>query len=131
MKFQKMIRMQLMLVGLGAGLLVAKPVFAQQEMDPTLFEEASDPSHPGQGSFNVAATPVAAVKPAEESPALASVQEADVAGWTALDGDTIMILMVGIASIVLLGMAEAVRGRRRRTWGEIAADDFPAGATAN
>ena len=44
MKFQKMIRIQLMLVGLGAGLLVAKPVFAQQETDPTLFEVASDPS---------------------------------------------------------------------------------------
>ncbi len=42
MKFQKMIRAQMMLVSLGAGLLLARPVRAQQEVDPTFFEGASD-----------------------------------------------------------------------------------------
>ena len=38
MKFQKMIRIQMMLVGMGAGLLLARPACAQQEMDPELFD---------------------------------------------------------------------------------------------
>jgi hypothetical protein len=130
MKFQKMIRIQLMLVGLGAGLLVAKPVFAQQETDPTLFEVASDPSQPDQGSFNVAPPPVVVAQAVPDATASA-VQEADAAGMTALDVKTILALMVGIGSIVLLGMAEAVRGSRRRTWREKATDGLPAGATAS
>jgi hypothetical protein len=131
MKFQKMIRIQLMLVGLGAGLLVAKPVFAQQETDPTLFEVASDPSQPDQGSFNVAPPPAAIAQAAPDSTVPSAVQEADAAGMTALDVKTILALMVGIGSIVLLGMAEAVRGSRRRTWKEKASDGFPAGVTAS
>jgi hypothetical protein len=59
------------------------------------------------------------------------VQEADAAGMTALDVKTILALMVGIGSIVLLGMAEAVRGSRRRTWKEKASDGFPAGVAAS
>jgi hypothetical protein len=131
MKFQKMIRMQLMLVGLGAGLLIAKPVLAQQETDPTLFEVASDPSQPDQGSFNVAPPPATAVQVAADSMAPQEVQQADAAGVAALDMKTILALMVGIGSIVLLGMAEAVRGSRRRTWREKGSDGFPAGLTAN
>jgi hypothetical protein len=129
-KFQKMIRIQLMLVGLGAGLLIAKPVLAQQETDPTLFEVASDPSQPDQGSFNVAPPPATAVQVAADSTAPQEVQQADTAG-VALDMKTILALMVGIGSIVLLGMAEAIRGSRRRTWREKASDGFPAGLTAN
>ena len=131
MKFQKMIRIQLMLVGLGAGLLITKPVLAQQETDPTLFEVASDPSQPDQGSFNVAPPPATAVQVAADSTAPQEVQQADAAGVAALDMKTILALMVGIGSIVLLGMAEAVRGSRRRTWREKASDGFPAGLTAN
>jgi hypothetical protein len=131
MKFQKMIRIQLMLVGLGAGLLVAKPVFAQQDTDPTLFEVASDPTQPNQGSFNVAPPPAAVTQVAPDSTVPSAVQEADAAGMTDLDVKTILALMVGIGSIVLLGMAEAVRGSRRRTWREKASDGFPAGVTAS
>jgi hypothetical protein len=131
MKFQKMIRIQLMLVGLGAGLLVAKPVLAQQDTDPTLFEVASDPSQLDQGSFNVAPPPAAAVKANADSELPPAEQEANAVGLAALDVKTILALMVAIGSIVLLGMAEAVRGSRRRTWREKASDGFPAGVTAN
>jgi hypothetical protein len=119
-----------MLVGLGAGLLIAKPVFAQQETDPTLFEVASDPAQPDQGSFNVPSSPAAVAQAAPESTLPPAAQEADVAGVTNLDVKTILALMVGIGSIVLLGMAEAVRGSRR-TWKEKASDSFPAGVTAS
>jgi hypothetical protein len=131
MKFQKMIRVQLMVAGLGAGLLMAKPVFAQQDTDPTLFEAASDASQPDQASFNVAPPPEAVIRVTAYSTAPSAAQEVDAAAVTPLDMKTILTLMVGIGSIVLLGMAEAVRGSRRRTWRERAADGFPSGAVAN
>jgi hypothetical protein len=131
MKFQKMIRVQLMLVGLGAVLLVAKPVCAQQDTDPTLFEEASNTSQPDQAAFNVAPPPAATIRVTAYAYPTPPVQELDQAKMTALDVKTILALMIGLGSIVMLGMAEAVRGSRRRTWKERAAGDFPMGATAS
>jgi hypothetical protein len=130
MKFQKMIRVQLMLVGLGAGLLFAKPVCAQQDTDPTLFE-AADATQPDLAGFNAATPPEAAKNVVPDSTAPPALQEADVAALTTLDMNTILALMVGIGSIVLLGMAEAVRGSRRRTWRAEAAGGFPGQATAS
>src|SRR6266571_520292 len=112
MKFQKMIRVQMMLVGLGAGLLWARPVRAQQEVDPTFFEAASGASQLDQAAPLVA-------------------QEVNAAQLTSVDAKTIVVLMIGIGSIVLLGMADAVRGNRRRTWRESTPSAFPTGATAN
>ncbi len=77
MKFQKMIRIQLMLMGLGAGLLLAKPVFAQQDMDPTLFEATSAASQQDQAGFNVAALPEAAKKVSADSTAPSAVHRVD------------------------------------------------------
>ncbi len=131
MKFQKMIRVQLMLMGLGAGLLLAKPVLAQQDTDPTLFEAASDASQPDQVGFNVVAPPEAAKKVSADSIAPSAVQEADEAPMTTLDMNAILALMAGIGSVVLLGIAEVVRGSRRRAWREEASRGFPSGATAN
>jgi hypothetical protein len=131
MKFQKMIRVQLMLMGLGAGLLFVKPVLAQQDTDPTLFEAASDATQPDLAGFNAATPPEAAKNVALDSTAPLAVEEEDAAGLTALDVNSILALMVGIGSIVLLGMAEAVRGSRRRTWRAEAAGGFPGPAIAN
>jgi hypothetical protein len=131
MKFQKMIRVPLMLVGLGAGLLMGKPVCAQQDTDPTLFEEAADTTQPDQAAFNVAPPPEAVIRVTAYAAAPSSAQEAYEAQLTALDLKTVFALMIGIGSIVLLGMAEAVRGSRRRTWREKTPDGFPAGAVAN
>ncbi len=119
MKFRNMIRIQLMLVGLGAGLLLAKPVYAQQDTDPTLFEATS------------VASPQAATNLKAETTAPSAAQEVDAALLTSLDVNTILALMVGIGSIVLLGIAEAVRGSRRRTWSAADSSGFPSGATAN
>jgi hypothetical protein len=131
MNFQKMIRVQLMLVGLGAALLMAKPVCAQQDTDPTLFESSGEVSQPDQAEFNVTPPPDATIRVTAYAYPAPAVQELDQAKMTALDVKTILALMVGIGSIVLLGMAEAVRGSRRRTWRERAVDDFPMGAIAS
>ncbi len=48
-----------------------------------------------------------------------------------MDMSAVVVLMIGIGSIVLLGLAEAVRGGRRRTWREKAPGSFPASVIAN
>ena len=132
MKFQKMIRVQMMLVGLGAGLLLARPVRAQQEVDPTFFEAASGASQLDQAAAVNAALSLKATKSAAaDSAAPLVAQEVNAAQLTSVDAKTIVVLMVGIGSIVLLGMADAVRGNRRRTWRESTPSAFPTGATAN
>src|ERR1700730_241888 len=98
MRFQKMIRVQLMLMGLGAGLMMPKPVFAQQDTDPTLFESASDASQPDQVPLNAAPGPVAATIVAADSTASPVAQEANAAPFTGLDMNSILALLIGIGS---------------------------------
>ena len=131
MKFQKMIRVQLVLVGLGAGLLLAKPVYAQQDTDPTLFEAASGASQQNQEGFNVPIPPQAAINVKAERAAPLAVQEEDASVLTSADVNSILALVVGIGAIVLMGIAEAVRGSRRRTWRAAGLRQYPSGATAN
>jgi hypothetical protein len=131
MKFQKMIRVQLMLVGLGAGLLMAKPVFAQQDTDPTLFEATNVASQPDQVSFNVPPTSEGTIAATANPTVQPSVQETYAAALTAADVNMILTLMIGIGAIVLLGIAEVVRGSRRRTWKAEASEGLPSGAIAN
>ena len=130
MKFQKMIRVQLMLLGLGAALVMAKPACAQQDTDPTLFESSGEASQPDQAAALNAAPPSAVIRVTAYAYATPPVQELDQAKMTALDIKTVLALMIGIGSIVLLGMAEAVRGSRSRTWRERKADGFATGAAA-
>ena len=54
------------------------------------------------------------------------IQGVDAEGLTAVDTSAMVILMIGIGSIVLFGMAEAVRGPRRLTWRESAPGRLPA-----
>ena len=131
MKFQKIIRAQMMLVSLGAGLLLARPVRAQQEVDPTFFEGASDAPRLDQAVVKAAPSLKAANAAKADSPTPLAAQEVDAAQLTSVDAKTIVVLMLGIGSIVLLGMADAVRGNRRRTWRESTPSAFPTGATAN
>jgi hypothetical protein len=51
--------------------------------------------------------------------------------WTPLDENATIFLMVGMGSVVLLGMAEAIYGSRRRTFRDRAMIGFPSGATRN
>jgi len=131
MKFQRMIRVQLMLVGLGAGLLLAKPVYAQQDTDPTLFEATSDASQQGQEGFNVPASPQAVTNMTAETVAPLAVHEEDASVLTSADVNSILVLMACSGLIVLMGIAEAVRGSRRRTWKAASSSQYPSGAIAN
>jgi hypothetical protein len=130
MKFQKMIRIQMMLMGMGAGLLLTRPACAQQDMDPTIFEDSANTpvmDQPLNETPSAEATKVAAA----DSAAPLAAQRVDATELTSMDMSALVVLMIGIGSIVLLGLAEAVRGSRRRTWRERAPGSFPAGATAN
>ena len=132
MKFQKMIRVQMMLVGLGAGLLLARPVRAQQEVNPTLFEEAQAAPQLDQAAAVNAATSLEVAKSAAvDAAAPMVVGEVGAPQLAPMDANVIIVLMIGIGSIVLFGLGEAVRGSRRRTWKEGTPSGFPAGATAN
>jgi hypothetical protein len=130
MKFQKMIRIQMMLMGMGAGLLLARPACAQQDMDPTIFEDSANTpvmDQPLNATPSAEATKVAAA----DSAAPLAAQRVDATGLTSMDMSAVVVLMIGIGSIVLLGLAEAVREGRRRTWREKAPGSFPASAIAN
>jgi hypothetical protein len=130
MKFQKMIRIQMMLMGLGAGLLLARPVCAQQDTDPTLFDDSSNTFAMDQ-TQNATTSAEAAKVAATDSAAPLATQEMNAARLTSVDTSAVVLLMIAIGSIVVLGMAEAVRGSRRRTWRERTPGSFPTGATAH
>jgi hypothetical protein len=131
MKFKNVIRFQLMLMGLGAGLLVAKPALAQQDSDPTLFESPYAASSSDQDGFKTAALPAAAIPATIIATAPSPVLEVDTAGFTAMDNDTNLVFMVGMGLVVLLGMALTARRNRGRAWREQPARRIPSGATAN
>ena len=132
MKFENIIRVSMMLAGLGAGVLLAKPVYAQQEVDPDHFEATSDSSLQNATAAQVA--PSIDVAPAtSEDPAASLAAQPMVVGELTETGSALTaVLMFGIASIfLLLGIAQAVRGSRQRTWKTQADSGFPVGATAN
>jgi hypothetical protein len=60
-----------------------------------------------------------------------ATQELEASGFTPLDENVTVFLMAGLGSIVLLGMAEAIRGSRRRTFREKTMGGSPSGATAS
>lgn len=128
MKFQKMSRVQMMLMGLAGALLLANSAYAQQDMDPTFFDDT-----PGTPQ-----TQQAAVVPAGQGVQAAEASNADTAGpsvgasvLTPLDENIAIFLMVAFGSVVLLAMVEDIRGSRRRTSRERYPKRFPSGATAN
>jgi hypothetical protein len=133
MKYQKIIRISMVAMGLGTAALLAKPVCAQQEVDPQIFEAASDPSSQVQTVAQAAPSLEAAQAPAIASVAAAPLteQEVEAAQLTPVDAAVTGALLLGIGSIVLIGMVEAVRGSRRRTWKARPMQSYPLGSTAN
>ena len=118
MKVQKMIRMQMMLVGLGAALALGGTADAQQEVSPTTFDV-----NPGTLKATAVA-PVeqsaAPVNEAKPEPAVSASlwsstntkQEADLVRLLMVDILMVVIMMVGIGMIVLYAKA-ATRNERR------------------
>jgi hypothetical protein len=121
MKFQNRIRMQMMMVGLGAALCLASSARAQQDMDPTYFDV--NPGTPAVGKtavVRVAHTSPATKDngPAESALALATSKEATleagVMRMAIVDAGIVLILFGGIVSIVLYAMAATRRERMVR-----------------
>jgi len=119
MKVQKMIRMQMMLVGLGAALALGGSAYAQQEVSPTTFDV--NPGTPAVS--NAAATVEQSAAPAKEAKPEAAVsaslwnsvnskQEADFARLVIIDTLMVVIMMIGVGVIVLYAKA-ATRNERR------------------
>jgi hypothetical protein len=118
MKLQNKIRMQMMMVGLGAALLMTGSARAQQDMDPTYFDV-----NPGTPAVSKAAV----IRVAQSSPAanengstesaltLAVSEEATLEGGVArmaiVDAGVVLVLLGGVLSIVLYAVAATRRER--------------------
>jgi hypothetical protein len=118
MKFQNKIRMQMVMVGLGAALLMAGSARAQQDMDPTYFE--ANPGTPAVSKTVVvksAQSSQAAKENGSAESAMAVANGSDVtleAGVTRaaiVDGGVVLILLAGIVLIARYAVA-AARGAR-------------------
>src|SRR5215470_13821841 len=118
MKVQKMIRAQMMLVGLGAALALGGSAYAQQEISPTTFD-----INPGTPAVSNAVAkveqPAAPVSESKQAPVSASLwsnantkQEADLARLLVIDTMMVVIMMIGVGAIVLYAKA-ATRNERR------------------
>ena len=120
MKFQARIRMQMLMVGLGAVLLMAGSARAQQEMDPTYFDVK--PGAPVISKVAVAPAAQSAQASrqntqAENAPALASIQESTLEGgvtrMTIVDAGVVLILLGGVFSIAAYALVATRRERVR------------------
>jgi hypothetical protein len=138
MEFRKMIRMQVMLMGLGAALLMASSARAQQDMDPTAFDV--NPGTPRTAKV-AAARAVQSSVTVKKTDSTASVnaslwsgqetqQEADLARLTMMDATMVLILMAGVGLIVLYAMAATKRERRLEMSPQRASYTPASGATA-
>ena len=127
MKMQTIFRVQ-MLVGLGAALLLASSVRAQQEMDPTSFDINPGTPKVEQSAAPQKAVPQAVAPIADDERASqdtgrdnliatalwsrkATQEEADLARMTMMDALLVVILVSGIGSIVLFAKVATRRQR--------------------
>jgi hypothetical protein len=121
MEVRKVIRMQVILMGLGAALLLASSAHAQQDMDPSSFDVNPGTPHvtkvaagrAAQGSAEVVKKANSAVSTSESIlSGQETKQEADLARLTMVDATMVLILMAGVGLIVLYAMAATKRERR-------------------
>jgi hypothetical protein len=139
MAFRKMIRMQVMLMGLGAALMLAGSARAQQDMDPAAFDVNPGTPHVGKvAAGHAAQSPVPGKKANSAALATESLwngqetkQEADLARLTMVDATMVVILMAGVGLIVLYAMAATRRERRLGMSPESVSYTPVSGATAH
>jgi hypothetical protein len=108
MKIQNAIRMQVVMVGLGAALLMAGSARAQQDMDPTYFDVK--PGAPAAGKVAVVRTAQnlqAAKENASAANTLALANRSDVTLETSVT--RIAVVDFGIALILLAGVVLIAR----------------------
>jgi len=120
MKIQKAFRTRAMLLaGLGAALLLATPVRAQQDMDPTYFDinpgtpRAEHLTHVRAAVNSTAAVKKVHAQPAAGLPATADATlEANIVRVTVADFAALVILFGGVILIALYATAATRRERR-------------------
>jgi hypothetical protein len=115
MELQKKIRMQMVMVGLGAALLMAGSARAQQDMDPTYFDiKPGTPAASKAVAVRVAQSAPASTQNASQGALKLAVSkeatlEAGVARMAIVDAGIALILFGGIGSIVLYAVAATRR----------------------
>jgi hypothetical protein len=121
MKVQKMIRMQMRLVGLGAALALGGSAYAQQEVSPTTFDVNPGTPQAVGAVAQMGQTPAEANKAKSEPAFSASFwssentkQETDLVRLLVIDTMMIVIMMIGIGLIVLYAKAATRHERRPR-----------------
>ena len=121
MKFQTKIRMQMVMVGLGAALFMAGTACAQQDVDPAYFDV--NPGTPAVAKAVQVRTAQSLPRATENEStqnalALASSREdtleAGVARMAIVDAGVALILFGGVAAIVLYAKAATRRERMIR-----------------
>ncbi len=118
MKLHKIVRMQMMLIGLGAALLLASSAYAQQDMDPTDFPV--NPSTPkvelvaqrtAQNLELASGVETAAFLPAALGSDQSTQQESGFTRMNSVDLTMVGILIIGIGAIVLYARSATKRQR--------------------
>ncbi|HEY2458431.1 MAG TPA: hypothetical protein VGI13_14100, partial [Candidatus Acidoferrum sp.] len=109
MKYNTIIRVQLMLVAMVAAMFLASSAYAQQDMDPTSFPDGpyvtnfsqasqTDVNAKASNTFSMDATnsPAQAAASADE----VALEEAGLAQWTSADTWSVTLLMMALALLV-------------------------------
>jgi hypothetical protein len=118
MKFTNRIRMQAVLVGLGAALFFANAAYAQQDVDPTTFE--TDPSAMQAQATPAAqsstpdvlyAGPVAVATPAPADTESVAIQQAGSKEWSPVAALLVLATILCLAYIVMRRTDQAWRER--------------------
>jgi hypothetical protein len=126
MKYNTIIRVQLMLVAMVAALFLTSSAYAQQDMDPASFPDGpyvSSFSQASHSDVNAKASNTFAMD-ATNSPAQAAastdevaLEEAGLAQWTSADTWTTTSLMMAMALLVLYGALQTKRARKEISFG--------------
>jgi len=118
MKIQNKVRMQVIMVGLGAALLMAGSARAQQDMDPAYFDvKPGTPAVSQTMAVRTAQNSQAAKENASAESTLALANRSDVTLETSVtriavvDSGIVLILLAGVVLIARYAVA-AARGAR-------------------
>jgi hypothetical protein len=119
MKLQNIVRVPMMVMGLGVALLLASPVRAQQDIDPDTFDiNPGTPAAEVVAAAPVSAAPVLALDASQSVPvSQAVISGADWNGMfaaplNAVDVTMILILAIGTGLVAIYTVAATRRQRR-------------------
>lgn len=126
MKYNTIIRVQLMLVAMVAAMFLASSAYAQQDMDPTSFPDGpyvtnfsqasqTDVNAKASNTFSMDATnsPAQAAASADE----VALEEAGLAQWTSADTWSVTSLMIALALLLVYGAMNTKRERKEIAFG--------------